>query len=37
MNFSGEQYVTYFLPTQETLRKRKRDVEAGIDYEEDEE
>ncbi|ESO12345.1 hypothetical protein HELRODRAFT_93221 [Helobdella robusta] len=33
----GEQFVTYFLPTTETMNKRKRDQESGIDYEEEDE
>jgi len=33
---SGEQFVAYFLPTDETLGKRKRDVEAEKEYEEEE-
>jgi len=33
---SGEQFVAYFLPTDETLGKRKRDAEADKEYEEDE-
>ncbi|XP_059176484.1 RNA polymerase II-associated factor 1 homolog [Physella acuta] len=31
---SGEQFVAYFLPTDETLRKRKRDAEINLEYEE---
>ncbi|KAK0058430.1 RNA polymerase II-associated factor 1 [Biomphalaria pfeifferi] len=31
---SGEQFVAYFLPTDETLRKRKRDAENNKEYEE---
>ncbi|KAH9492685.1 RNA polymerase-associated factor [Bulinus truncatus] len=31
---SGEQFVAYFLPTDETLRKRKRDAENNMEYEE---
>ncbi|KAJ8308671.1 hypothetical protein KUTeg_013545 [Tegillarca granosa] len=34
---SGEQFVAYFLPTDETLGKRKRDAEDGVDYVPDEE
>ena len=34
---SGEQFVGYFLPTEDTTRKRKRDFEEGITYTEDEE
>ena len=33
----GEQFVSYFLPTRETVEKRKRDADEGVDYEEDEE
>lgn len=29
---SGDQFVAYFLPTDETKRKRKRDIEDGMDY-----
>lgn len=29
---SGEQFVAYFLPTEETLGKRKRDEEDSADY-----
>lgn len=29
---SGEQFVAYFLPTEETMRKRKADFEQEIDY-----
>lgn len=32
---SGDQFVAYFLPTDETLGKRKRDAEIGKEYEED--
>ena len=35
MDESGEQFVAYFLPTEETLNKRKTDVEAERDYEDD--
>eukprot|EP00057_Strongylocentrotus_purpuratus_P020400 XP_011674874.1 PREDICTED: RNA polymerase II-associated factor 1 homolog [Strongylocentrotus purpuratus] len=34
---SEEQFVGYFLPTEETCRKRKRDFEEDIDYVEGEE
>ena len=34
---SGDQFVAYFLPTEETVKKRKRDVENNEDYVEDEE
>ncbi|XP_071961884.1 RNA polymerase II-associated factor 1 homolog [Antedon mediterranea] len=29
---SGDQFVGYFLPTEETLGKRKRDAEEDVDY-----
>lgn len=29
---SGEQFVAYFLPTEDTMRKRKRDAEEGVEY-----
>lgn len=34
---SGDQFVAYFMPTLETIEKRKRDAEIEIDYEEGEE
>jgi len=34
---SGEQFVAYFLPTDETLGKRKRDAEVDVEYVPDEE
>ena len=34
---SGDQFVAYFLPTEDTIKKRKRDTEAGVDYEEEDE
>lgn len=34
---SGEQFVAYFLPTQETLEKRRRDVKAEVNYMSDDE
>ena len=34
---SGEQFVAYFLPTEETMRKRKADFEQNIDYTPDQE
>lgn len=37
MDESGEQFVAYFLPLEETLEKRRRDFTAGIDYTDDEE
>lgn len=32
MDESGEQFVAYFLPTKDTLEKRKRDKENGVEY-----
>lgn len=37
MDESGEQFVAYFLPTDDTLEKRRRDFTAGLDYEDDDE
>lgn len=37
MDESGEQFVAYFLPLDETLEKRRRDFTAEIDYADDEE
>ncbi|KMQ92787.1 rna polymerase ii-associated factor 1-like protein [Lasius niger] len=37
MDESGEQFVAYFLPLDETLEKRRRDFTAGIDYADEEE
>lgn len=37
MDESGEQFVAYFLPLEETLEKRRRDFTAGIDYADEEE
>ncbi|KAF3430401.1 hypothetical protein E2986_10014 [Frieseomelitta varia] len=37
MDESGEQFVAYFLPLEETLEKRRRDFTAGIDYADDDE
>ena len=34
---SGDQFVAYFLPTEETIGKRKRDVENEVEYVSDEE
>jgi hypothetical protein len=34
---SGEQFVAYFLPTEETQAKRKRDEEHDVDYDSDDE
>ena len=33
----GDQFVAYFLPTEETLGKRKRDSELSQDFQEDDE
>ena len=33
----GDQFVAYFLPTEETLGKRKRDSELSQDFKEDDE
>ncbi|XP_043684387.1 RNA polymerase II-associated factor 1 homolog [Vespula pensylvanica] len=37
MDESGEQFVAYFLPLEETLEKRRRDFAASIDYADEEE
>ena len=37
MDEQGDQFVAYFLPTEETMGKRKRDVELEQDYQEDDE
>lgn len=37
MDESGEQFVAYFLPTEETLEKRRRDFANTVEYEDDEE
>lgn len=34
---SGDQFVAYFLPTEDTLEKRRRDIEGEVDYEDGEE
>ena len=34
---SGDQFVAYFLPTTDTIRKRKRDQEGEKEYTEEEE
>lgn len=34
---AGEQFVAYFLPTEETIGKRKRDAELEVEYEEEDE
>jgi RNA polymerase II-associated factor 1 len=33
----GEQFVAYFLPTNDTLQKKRRDEESQIDYDADDE
>ena len=35
MDESGEQFVAYFLPTDETLTKRLEDMKDGVEYKED--
>lgn len=37
MDESGEQFVAYFLPVDETLKKRREDFANGVAYQEDEE
>lgn len=37
MDESGEQFVAYFLPTEDTLDKRRRDKEQNEDYKDEEE
>ena len=37
MDASGDQFVAYFLPTSDTMRKRKRDHNSTMDYTEEEE
>jgi len=32
MDESGEQFVAYFLPSDETLAKRQSDIDDGVDY-----
>jgi len=36
MDESGEQFVAYFLPTEDTLTKRKSDVDANREYNDEE-
>jgi len=36
MDESGEQFVAYFLPSEETLQKRKEDTEKNVEYRPDE-
>ena len=35
MDESGEQFVAYFLPTDETMAKRAEDMTEGVEYKED--
>ena len=35
MDESGEQFVAYFLPTDETIEKRNADMTEGVDYKDD--
>ncbi|CAG9860698.1 unnamed protein product [Phyllotreta striolata] len=37
MDESGEQFVAYFLPTEETLQKRREDVANQVQYQDEEE
>lgn len=37
MDESGEQFVAYFLPSEQTLEKRRRDLANDVSYEDDEE
>lgn len=37
MDEFGEQFVAYFLPTEDTLVKRRADVVNNLDYEDDQE
>ncbi|CAG0883333.1 unnamed protein product [Darwinula stevensoni] len=37
MDESGEQFVAYFLPTEDTLEKRRKDFQEGVEYKDDEE
>ena len=37
MDEAGEQFVAYFVPTEETVGKRKRDDEEDIPYKADDE
>lgn len=36
MDEEGNQFVAYFLPNEDTMRKRKRDVDEDLDYMPDE-
>merc|ERR1712079_469357 len=35
MDESGEQFVAYFLPTEETMTKRAEDMTEGVEYKDD--
>ena len=35
MDEAGEQFVAYFLPTEETMAKRRSDQDEGKDYTDD--
>lgn len=35
MDESGEQFVAYFMPTEETLRKRREDAENRVEYQDE--
>ena len=35
MDEAGEQFVAYFLPTDETMAKRRSDQDEGKDYTDD--
>ena len=35
MDESGEQFVAYFLPTEETMEKRAKDFTEGKDYDDE--
>ena len=37
MDENNEQFVAYFLPTPETMSKRKEDEKEGLNYREEEE
>lgn len=37
MDENNEQFVAYFVPTQETLKKRQRDTQDSVSYQEGEE
>lgn len=37
MDENNEQFVAYFVPTKETLRKRQQDTQDSVSYQEGEE